>query len=75
MQNKYLRMKPVVAGAITVIQILMVIILHLISTFLQHTACALYVHHIGDKVIGTLITQDTGMVQSLKIMLNQEILS
>ena len=38
----------------------MVIILHLISIYLQYTACALYVHHIGDKVIGTLITQDTG---------------
>ena len=24
------------------------------------TVCALYVHHIGNKVIGTLITQDTG---------------
>ena len=29
----------------------MVIILHLISTYVQYTVCALYVHHIGDKVI------------------------
>ena len=29
----------------------MVIILHLISTYVQYTVCALYVYHVGDKVM------------------------